>query len=263
MNQAKIQRAKRQQPQRMSSWQRATTTRTWAAVGEGRRIKEGTPKKTKVAFIYGNTLSIYFHTFLHIKCIKKSPLPSLALISPLTHTHSLLTVPPLLSLTRVWVVVVLGWLRCIAFCRAAARGWSARGLANWFTMHFHIYNFTLVSFKNVSPSIRTQSTRRRALLLCFFDFGLAMGGWLLARTTRRLNGVKTREWDVCSPPRTNWKTNPKTNNCGKLCWQREFWQGHFQIQNYRTTASNYLVCVLTLAHPDKLSIDDTLVWYYS
>lgn len=94
----------------------------------GRRIQEGTPKKTKVAFIYGNTLSIYFHTFLHIKCIKKSPLPSLALISPLTHT--LLAHSTISSLThsqcgaaaRVWVVVVLGWLRCKAFCRAAARG---------------------------------------------------------------------------------------------------------------------------------------------
>lgn len=59
------------------------------------------------------------------------------------------------------------------------------------------------------------------------------------------------------PPRTNWKTNPKTNNCGKLCWQREFWQGHFQIQNYRT---NYLVGVVVV---NISASRQTLHWWYS
>lgn len=169
--------------------------------GGRKEDQRGDTKENKGSiYIWQHIVDLFPHISPHQMHKKISSSFSGPDLSTHTHTHSTTSS---LSHPCVWVVVVLGWLRCIAFCRAAARGWSARGLANWFTMHFHIYNFTLVSFKNVSPSIRTQSTRRRALLLCFFDFGLAMGGWLLARTTRRLNGVKTREWDVCSPPRTN------------------------------------------------------------
>lgn len=123
-------------------------------------------------------------------------------------------------------------------------------MANWFTMHFHIYNFTLVSFRKcVTLNPRAPSS----LLLYLWSFVLS-----LTTTTTFLHGDKRRWWNQekrVSPNQKN--TERSTTVCGNYLDGKENFGKDIIINDHRLQNFKWLWlwglgsggCITLLLHP--------------